>query len=165
MKIHYLASTQLACAMCQEGNLGMGDILVIESELVVGIADADPFAITVQTGQLRRLPSSPDGNATRTLFAASIDIAARIARDLARKVDAGYEGKAAAIAQANTYLRNLDLPDYGQLARAAAAVAHRHPAAGTEDEGNDLSDLRLLIQRIPCIELDGAAKRTPAART
>lgn len=61
MKVHTFTSTGDAYdeTQCNE-NIANGDILVIESEGVVGIADTWPFAITQALGQLHRFKDEID---------------------------------------------------------------------------------------------------------
>lgn len=57
---HHFDSTQEAYDACQcDDNVKDGDILVVKSERVVGIADTWPFAITDKTGELHSV--KPDG--------------------------------------------------------------------------------------------------------
>lgn len=54
MQIHLLPSTVAACLVQTDG-----DILIIESEKVIGVAAAWPFAVTVEAGQLHTFPPRP----------------------------------------------------------------------------------------------------------
>lgn len=56
MKIHTLASTEIATTACFiDDNVNHGDLLVIPSEDVIGVADIWPFAITKNNGCLETL--------------------------------------------------------------------------------------------------------------
>ena len=56
MNVHYFESTRDAYDACQcDDNIKQGDLLIIESEGVVGIADTWPVAITTECGDLHRI--------------------------------------------------------------------------------------------------------------
>lgn len=56
MRIHLFESTGEAYDACQcDEDIKDGDVLVIESERVVGVADTWPFAVTVAHGNLHVL--------------------------------------------------------------------------------------------------------------
>lgn len=83
MQIHHFKSTNEAYNACQSNeNIKRGDILVIQSEHVVGIADTWPFAVTVCKGQLHRIDSSIAGNQLREEFCSSLLQAIRTAEAL-----------------------------------------------------------------------------------
>jgi hypothetical protein len=52
MKIHYLPNTDVARDACNNGTTENGDVLVIESEQVVGVSSFFQFAVTVKTGDM-----------------------------------------------------------------------------------------------------------------
>lgn len=56
--IHEFATTDMAydACMCDE-DIHNGDILLIKSEGVVGIADTWPFAVTLRSGELHNIPT------------------------------------------------------------------------------------------------------------
>lgn len=60
MKTHYFNSTEDAYDACQcDENIKKGDLLVIESEEVIGVADTYPVAVTIERGALHNLPILP----------------------------------------------------------------------------------------------------------
>ena len=59
MKIHTLPDTGVAYDLTQSSDdIKMGDVLIIESERVVGLADTWPFAVTEAYGQLHTFVSA-----------------------------------------------------------------------------------------------------------
>jgi hypothetical protein len=156
MKVHHCSSSEAANILCQTGKAGMGDIFIVESERIVGVADAWPFAVTIHAGALHSIDACSD--ATRRQFAASIVAAERIAKEIGRKRDPQFDTKSEAIATANAYLNNAALPNYTELVRLAASILYRHPDAGTERESDELTELRQVLERIPCIEHDPAGQ-------
>jgi len=162
MNIYHCVSTVIARELCRDRTASLGDILVVQSERVVGIADLTPFAITICAGALDSLPDGPEGDALRQQFATSIATAQRVAQDMAFRLDPLYAIKAYAIANANAYLHNAAVPSYSQLARAASVILETLPSPGTEREGDALGVLRRLVDAIPCIEYD-PPERGPAA--
>lgn len=52
MKIHRFETTGEAYDACQCDDIDDGDVIVIERERVVGVADTWPFAVTVERGHL-----------------------------------------------------------------------------------------------------------------
>jgi hypothetical protein len=55
MNVHEFSDTGSAYDACQIGKVNDGDVLVIESEQVVGVADTWPIAVTVNHGELHTL--------------------------------------------------------------------------------------------------------------
>jgi hypothetical protein len=52
MKIHNLPNTDVAFDACNDGTAEDGDVLVVQSEQVVGVASFFRFAVTVKTGDM-----------------------------------------------------------------------------------------------------------------
>jgi len=60
MKTHYFNSTDEAYDACQcDENIKKGDLLVVESEEVIGVADTYPVAVTIRRGEFHNLPIIP----------------------------------------------------------------------------------------------------------
>ncbi|MPQ56255.1 hypothetical protein [Duganella sp. FT27W] len=69
MQIHLLPNTAAAVRLTHAA----GDILIIESEKVIGVAaNWQPFAITVEAGQLHAFPPRPLPQEVLTEFGASV---------------------------------------------------------------------------------------------
>ena len=84
MNVHKFESTGAAYDACQTDEaVKNGDILVIESEGVVGVAYTWPFAVTWRTGELHKVGTGPEADAIRTEFAKSIAAARKIAHQMA----------------------------------------------------------------------------------
>ena len=99
MHVHYFESTGRAydATQCDE-TIRTGDILVIESEGVVGIADTWPFAITAETGKLHEVTGWFGSSWSRELFvnipaavAIAKQIGARLRDDKATMLRAAHE--------------------------------------------------------------------------
>lgn len=59
MKIHEFESTEEAYAATQcDGDVKDGDLIVVESEKVIGVAETWPFAVTEAHGDLHRVIGS-----------------------------------------------------------------------------------------------------------
>ena len=88
-KIHLFASTGMAYNACQgDESISKGDILVIESEGVIGIADTWPFALTEKHGALHGIMPGYVAEEMYPAFAPSIAFVratmAAVARAVAR---------------------------------------------------------------------------------
>jgi hypothetical protein len=60
MKTHYFNSTDEAYDACQcDENIKKGDLLVVENEEVIGVADTYPVAVTMRRGEFHGLPLMP----------------------------------------------------------------------------------------------------------
>ena len=162
MNIHHCDSTFAAGALCEDGTASPGDILFIQSERVVGVAMPKPYAITVRAGTFAILPEGQDGDSIRQQFASALLTAQQLAQAMAIRLDPHYAIKADAIASANAYLHNVDVPTYSQLARAASLILEKHPYAGSEREGEELATLRQMVDAIPSIEFDPQEQRIGA---
>lgn len=83
MKIFYFESTVEAYAATQtRDDIEIGDVLVIKSERVVGIADTWPVAVTVECGQLHAFADGPISVDDFDFGFEQIEDAERIARNL-----------------------------------------------------------------------------------
>lgn len=109
--VHRFASTGEAydACMCYE-TIKRGDVLVIESEGVVGVAYTWPFAVTPEAGELHRLVDNAAGNATRAEFAESIKAAEAEAAKLAPASTAEQKEAEIARIQANRAARGMSDP-------------------------------------------------------
>jgi len=73
MSIHKFESTVDAYNACQcDEGIKQGDLLVIESEGVVGVADTWPYAITEAHGSLHRLVERTDAGLIKMLLGETI---------------------------------------------------------------------------------------------
>ena len=73
MSIHKFESTREAYDACQcDEDIKRGDLLVIESEGVVGVADTWPYAITEECGDLHQLADRTDAGLTKMLLGDAI---------------------------------------------------------------------------------------------
>ena len=69
MSIHKFESTKEAYDACQwDEDIKRGDLLVIESEGVVGVADTWPYAITEAHGELHQLEERTDAGLIKMLL-------------------------------------------------------------------------------------------------
>lgn len=60
MKTHYFNSTEEAYDACQcSDDIQKGDLLVVEKEEVIGVADTYPVAVTMERGEFHGLPLMP----------------------------------------------------------------------------------------------------------
>lgn len=162
MNIHHCDSTFAAGILCEDGTASPGDILFVQSELVVGVATPKPYAITVRAGTFAVLPDGENGDLIRQQFASAFVTAQQLAQAMAIRLDPYYAIKADAVANANAYLHNVAIPTYSQLARAASRFLEMHPYAGREREGETLVILRRMVDAIPCIEFEPQENRTAA---
>ena len=73
MSIHKFDSTAEAYDACQcDEDIKRGDLLVIESEGVVGVADTWPYAITEAHGELHQLVERTDAGLIKMLLGETI---------------------------------------------------------------------------------------------
>lgn len=108
--VHHFSSTEDAYDACQcDEAIKTGDVLVIASEGVVGVAYTWPFAVTPEAGELHQL--GPDASDVRAEFAESIKIAKAEAAKLA-----GTAAVASFQPRIDAMLRGADTPE--QIAEA-----------------------------------------------
>jgi hypothetical protein len=68
---HFFETTAAAYDACQcDSSLKDGDILIIQSERVVGVVDTWPMAVTVDHGKLHPFYGIPDNISVRNVMAA-----------------------------------------------------------------------------------------------
>lgn len=164
MNIHHCDSTFTARDLCEDDTASPGDIVLIQSERVVGVATPTPYAITVRAGTIAILPEGQDGDSIRQQFASALLTAQQPAQAIPIRQDPHYALKADAIASANAYLHNVDVPTYSQLARAASLILEKYPYVGSQREGEELATLCQMVDSIPCIEFDSQERRNNTPR-